>query len=501
MKPSLFLVSFCIGLQLVYAQERPGVVEGFIVDSQTGKPLEAANVVIPATGRGDATDKNGYFRIQQITAGDYEIEVRLIGYKLFRKKIQIVSDGVLKVDIKLEHLVLEGQEITAEGERVDDIRLEISRPTFKLKQQDVRGMAGGFEDVMRSIINLSGVQSTSDFSNQFIVRGGGPDQNLILLDDVEIFNPYRNSGMPSLINPDIISDVNLYAGGYPALYGDRLSSVLTLFTREGSRQKWLGGKLGVNLTTANFLLEGKTPFWNGSWLLTNRRTYNQLFAEDFADRLTRNNVAFPDFEDWHFKISLHPSAKHRLQAYSLVGRNDQDFLVKKELGEQDSDRDSFDGSDTIKSTIVGASWNFVPSTGLQMKLYGNWYENRGNSDFAGDFVPGPERSALQLCPIIDEECEAPPVFDQGDSTFLFAHQQRFRFRKFSFGGWLVHNSGNHILESVFGIDFQKNVVTSDLQLSDFGQVVFDALQGAPNWFGALADSADQRDSYEKLYFY
>ena len=110
---------------------------------------------------------------------------------------------------------------------------------------------------MRSILSLPGVQATSDFSNQFIVRGGGPDQNLILLDDEEIYNPYRNSGMPSLINPSVIKDVNLFAGGYPALFGDRLSSVLTVHSRDGSTQDWLKGSLGANLTSANLLLEGK----------------------------------------------------------------------------------------------------------------------------------------------------------------------------------------------------------------------------------------------------
>ncbi|MCG8605061.1 TonB-dependent receptor [bacterium] len=504
MKAVISVVSLCLFIHgvSVSAQTASGVLEGFVLKSQSNEPLSGANVILIGTQQGDATDSSGYFKIEQIVPGDYEIEVRLIGYRTNRLKLEVEADKTVKVYINLEQQVLEGAEVEVQGERVEDIRLEVTPPSFKIKPEEVKVMAGALEDVMRSVLTLPGVQATSDFSNQFIVRGGGPDQNLILLDDVELYNPYRNSGMPSLVNPSIVKDVNLYAGGYPAFFGDRLSSVLTVHTRYGSSQNWLKGEVGLNLTTANLLLEGKTPFWNGSWLISNRRTYNQLFAEDFAGRLTLNNVAFPDFRDWHFKMALQPSAKHRFQLHSIWGSNNQDFLIKDELGEQDSEREDFDGGDQIRTAVVGGSWSFYASQNFQTKVFANWYKNDGDSRFAGDFIPDNDVSAIYALPPEDREYRPPPpVFAQGDTTFLFAHNQQFSFRKLSAGGWLVHNRNRHIIETGFGVDLLENSVNGELKLSEFGEVVFDALLSAPNWFGALGDRSDQSSSYDRAYFY
>ncbi len=481
--------------QIATAQELPGILEGFVFNSQTNEPLEAANIILLDTQNGAATDKNGYFKILNIDPGDYEVKAQSIGYKTSQQKVEIRANQTLKIIINLKPTVLEGDEVTIEGERIEDIRLEITPPTFKLRPQEVQKMAGAQEDIMRSILSLPGVLSVSDFSNQFIVRGGGPDQNLILLDDVEIFNPYRNSGMSSLVNPDLIKEVSLYAGGFPAFFGDRLSSVLTIHTRNGSNEKWLKGKLGLNLANARILLEGKTPVWNGSWLISNRQTYNHFFSESFVKKRTLNNVALPDFEDWHVKLTLHPTQKHQLQFHSIWNYNNQDFLVKDELGEQDGEREDFDGQDEITTNISGVSWSYFSSANFQTKVHLNYYENKGKSSFAGDFIPANLHSRAL------EEGPPPPVFTGGDSTFLFAHDQNFKFRKISLGSWLVYEHTNHVFEAGFGTDYLENSVDSELELSNFGQVVFDALQTAPNFFGALGDSIDQKASYQRLYFY
>ncbi|MCG8604787.1 TonB-dependent receptor, partial [bacterium] len=497
-KVLLFLI-WLGGVVAGSAQQIPGTLEGFIVKVGNNEPLEGANVVLVGTEHGDATDKNGFFKIETVPPGEYQVAVQLIGYQTVRLGIRITPREALKLNFMLEPKVLKGTEVRVEAERVDDIRLEITRPTFELRPQEIQAMAGAQEDVMRSILSLPGVQATSDFSNQFIVRGGGPDQNLILLDDIEIYNPYRNSGMPSLINPNVIQNVNLYAGGYPALFGDRLSSVLTVHSREGSSVNWLNGSMGANLTHANLLLEGKLPFLKGSWFFSNRRSYNQLFAESWSERLTPNDVALPDFQDWHVKVALHPNPAHKVQVHGLRSRNNQDFLVKEELGEQDSERENLDGQDRVQTNVLGGSWSYLPSTAVQMKLHANWYENTGRSSFAGDFVPGIDQARQSAGE--NSFGGVQPVFSQGDSTFLIDHRQRFDFSKISFGGWLVINQEKHAIESGFGVDFLKNSITSELQLSDFGEVVFDALRSAPNFFGALADSSDQKRSYQRAYFY
>jgi hypothetical protein len=113
-----------------------------------------------------------------------------------------------------------------------------------------------------------------------IIRGSGPDQNLIIFDDVEVFNPYRLYGAISMFNPETVEDINLITGGFPARYGDRLSAVLEVTNRDGIRNKFFSGNVNVNLTNANVVIEGKNPFGiNGSWIFNSRRTYYDLLLE------------------------------------------------------------------------------------------------------------------------------------------------------------------------------------------------------------------------------
>ena len=136
-------------------------------------------------------------------------------------------------------------------------------PSVSLKRvtpEQIRQLPGGAEDLMQTLQTLPGVLATSDYSNQLIVRGGTPDQNLIILDEIEIFSPYQLSGVASLLNPAIVREVELYTGAFPAIYGDRLSSVLFVQTRDGLSNRWIGGEISTNMVTANLILEGKTGF-------------------------------------------------------------------------------------------------------------------------------------------------------------------------------------------------------------------------------------------------
>ena len=158
-----------------------------------------------------------------------------------------------------------------------------------------------------------------------------------------------------------------------------------------------------------------------------------------------------------------------------------------------------DGDDKIKTNIVGGSWNYLHSQNFQTKIFANWYKNRGGSSFAGDFLPANDGAAIRFA--TGFATDPPPVFSGGDSVFVFAHEQRFNFRKLAFGGWLVYEHGPHVFESGSGVDFLKNSIDSHLSFSEFGKVVFDALQTAPNFFGALGDSLDQNKSYNRSHVY
>ena len=491
--PYLTFLFLSFALRTVGAQQETGNLHGFVSDAQSRLRLAGVSVLLVGTGLGDASDLTGFYKIDGIPAGEYEVEFRLVGYRTRRQKVVIRRGKTTELDVVLVSEVLAGREVTVEAERAEELRARISKPTLQVASQEVKSLSGALQDVMRTLPTRAGVVATSDFSNQFVVRGGGPEQNLVLLNDVEIYNPYRGSGMPSPINPDLVETVNLYAGGYPASYGDRLSSVLTAYTRGGTTSKWLAGRLGLNLVNANFAFEGKLPRWNGSWLVGGRRTYKQLFTDAWARRLTPNEVALPDFEDWQAVVTLRPTIWHKVRVHTYYGRHDQNWLVRDEVGEQEGSK--LDGRDHLENLAVGVTWDYLPSVNSAIHSYANWYRNRGRTAFSSALIPNNDRAALgaQFTP-------PPPPFGEQDTT-RFDYAQDFDFKRISAGAWFVQELGNQVWEAGVGLNFLENTIRGQLSLDEFGETVFEALRAAPNWLGAVTDSAGREASYQRMHFY
>ena len=152
-----------------------------------------------------------------------------------------------------------GEQVSVEAER-------ISLRAKPLQQLPALGEA----DLLRGLQLLPGIQAVSDISSGLYVRGGGPDQTAILLDDIPLYNPSHLFGLFSIFNPDAIEEVNLYKGAYPAAYGRTLGAVLDVSNREGNRKR-TSGRGGVSLISGRLLTEG--PIGRGSWMLAGRRTY------------------------------------------------------------------------------------------------------------------------------------------------------------------------------------------------------------------------------------
>ena len=139
---------------------------------------------------------------------------------------------------------------------------------------------GALDNVFRTLQTLPGVAAPQEALGFITVRGGSPDQNLTLLDGVEIHDPYRLYGLTSAFNPDTIQRFDLATGGFSAKYGDRLSSLLSVESRDGASARWLRGQASMSVTDANFVSEGAVPrVTGGSWLMSARRTYYDLVAD------------------------------------------------------------------------------------------------------------------------------------------------------------------------------------------------------------------------------
>ena len=187
----------------------------------------------------------------------------------------------------------------------------------------VQRVAGAGDNVFHALQTLPGVSATEDWGSRIAVRGGGPDQNLTVMDGVEIHNPYRLFGITSAFNPEIVDRFELTAGGFGAKYGDRLSSILVVDNRQGTTTRRLAGSATASFTDANVVLEGKLPGRaSGSWLVTGRRTYYDLIAERIA------KMDFPGFQDVQAKGVWDPKPGHRLTLFVLRSRESADMKDK-----------------------------------------------------------------------------------------------------------------------------------------------------------------------------
>ena len=252
--------------------ESPATLSGFIRDRSDGERLPNATVAVGDREMGTLSNAEGYYALPGIPAGTWVIAVSYIGYAVHRDTLHLAAGQELRLDIELDPEELRMDAVVVEAE-ADPVENELSQQTsvVVLPMTSLKKMpAMGEPDLLRSLQLLPGVQSASDFSSGLYVRGGGPDQTGILLDQVRLYNPSHAFGFFSTFNPDAIKDVTFYKGAYPARYGGNLGAILDVQNRDGNRRRF-SNRGGVSLISSRFMSEG--PLGKGSWMAAGRRTY------------------------------------------------------------------------------------------------------------------------------------------------------------------------------------------------------------------------------------
>ena len=292
----LIILAALIFAPAAYSQEY-GTIRGVVVDSVNGEALSYASVGIKELNQGAYTDVRGYFVITRVPAGKvFTLMITYVGYGTKQMKVSVKPGKVSNVQIKLAPAGVEMQVVEQVAERIarkneTDISLD------RIAVRQLEALPQGVEtDVFRSIKMMPGVQSTSDVSAQYYVRGGGSDQNLVLIDGVTLYNPFHALGLFSAIDPDIINSLDFYKGGFGAEYGGRLSSVMSIVTKDGNKNKF-GMKATTSFLTGKVLLEGPIP--DGSFIITGRKSYSTEILKKF---LNDKNVP-SDFYDLAFKLN------------------------------------------------------------------------------------------------------------------------------------------------------------------------------------------------------
>ena len=454
-----------------------GKVKGIITDGN--KPIPFVNISVINTIYGTFSDEKGFYEIAGLKPGSYQLRFSSVGYTTQTRDIDIKSDKTLELNIVLLSAVIEFNTVEVTGSKKQDQK-DTRASLIELNPKSAKILPGAGEDVLRTLQSLPGVLAPNDFSSQLIVRGSGPDQNLIIMDDIEIFNPYRLYGVISMFNPDVVSSVNLITGGFPAKYGDRLSAVLDVTNREGTTKKNLKGSLNASIIDANLVLEGKNPFdLNGSWIISSRRTYYDLIVEPFVKNagLVDQNVSFPNFYDVQSKLVIGPFNGNKILFNGIFSRDGVDLISAQNR----KTADSIGVFNATKNNVLGLAWHFSPSPNLLNKVIVSWYRNSGLTNFASEI----------LDPSLNRDKFKDAIPDTLSPYLLgFKFNADFAFRKYSFDDKFTYLWKNNIFEAGAGMDNMQTIVNFKFQLDPELAAIIAA---NPQFRAVLSDIKDIKD--------
>ena len=318
-------VRFVTGVLLVLlsvSTVRAGTVSGYVRDESNAETLPYANAVLRQDDYavGVLSNAEGYYALKKVPAGTYSFIVSYIGYTSYRDSVEITETGDHKIDVSLAPQTIRGAEIVVEARR-DEEEERVQTGFITLETAKIQDLPSfGEADILRSLSLLPGIQAASDISSGLYIRGGGPDQTLILLDQIPLYNPSHAFGFFSTFNSDAIKDMSLHKGAYPAQYGGRLGSVLDVRNRDGNRKRFQGTG-GVSLISGRLTVEGPTR--SGSWMISGRRTY----MDPLLSLIRSDSTDVPSyyFYDVNAKLNQDWGDRDKLTVSAYLGRDDLGF--------------------------------------------------------------------------------------------------------------------------------------------------------------------------------
>ena len=340
-------------------------LSGTITDTNSNETLIGVNVLIPELKTGVTTNEYGFYSIT-IPKGNYTIQISYLGYQTLEESITLNQN--IKNNFKLfgNETALQEVIITDNRSKTDIKKPEMSVNKLSISTIKKMPVVLGEVDVLKSILLLPGVTNAGEGASGFNVRGGGADQNLILLDEATIFNSSHVFGFFSVFNPDAIKDLKLYKGGIPSRYGGRASSVLDIYQKDGSSKAFhMNG--GIGLISSRLLAEGPLVKDKGSFLIGGRASYAHLFLKLSEEQ--KNNAAY--FYDLNTKLSYKLNDNNSLYLSGYFGRDV--FSLNKSF------------TNTYGNSTLNLRWNHLFSDKLFSNLsliYSDYYYGL-DLDFVG----------------------------------------------------------------------------------------------------------------------
>jgi hypothetical protein len=303
---------FKIGKPSLLQTSGTAYLSGTVKNPQTEEPIPGVIVYVAKLKAGAVTNSVGYYSLE-LPKGQYQIEYRMVGLKTVKRNIILYSNGLMDIGMVQSTNQLSEVIVSANKENnVQNLKMGIEKISIKMMKRIPMGM--GEADVFKSSLLLPGVQSVGEASSGYNIRGGSIDQNLILFDGAPIINPSHFFGFFSSFNSDIIEDITLYKSVIPARYGGRVSSVMDISLKEGSRERInLSG--GISPFTARLMVETPLLRKKSSFIVSARTTYSDWILGMLKDvRLQKSSAEFNDIEGL-LSIYLNPKNSVTVSGY------------------------------------------------------------------------------------------------------------------------------------------------------------------------------------------
>lgn len=332
------------------AQKHKYTISGYITEKGSRENLPGVTVYQANTSFATTSNSYGFYSITLTQSDTVDLIYAFVGYATQKQRIKLDRNVVVNIQLPTANELQEVEVVTTKKEAIsEDVQMSrIDVPIEKIK--DIPALLGE-KDVLKVLQLMPGVQKGSEGSSGFYVRGGGPDQNLIVLDDATVYNAFHLFGFFSLFNGDALKSVELTKGGFPARYGGRLSSVLDMQMKDGNKEK-IRGEAGIGIISSRLTLEGPIIKDKCSFLVSGRRTYIDALVYPFMNKNARGGYYFYDL---NAKLNYVISDKDRLYLSGYFGKDKFYANLKNNSNE----------------SKVGLDWGNATATARWNHLFGN----------------------------------------------------------------------------------------------------------------------------------
>lgn len=343
----ILVIAILLLFPFLYGQQKY-TISGYIRDIDNGEVLSNVNVYLVENSKGTTSNNYGFYSIT-VEQGEYTIKAQFVGFQLYEQKVSLNKN--IRLDIDMQTMVFQTKEFVISSQHNDDNVKSSSMGTQAVNIETIKKMPAFFgeADILKTIQLMPGVQSSGEGSSGYYVRGGGIDQNLVLLDEAIIYNTGHLFGFFSIFNADAIRSAEMIKSGMPANYGGRLASVLEVNMKEGNMKKYeVDG--GIGLIFARISAQGPIVKNKASFLVSARRTYIDALIQPFLKKDSPAKGLKFYFYDLNAKANWRINDKHTIFLSGYYGMDTYGFK---------SEESALDAQFTWRNASASFRWNYA----------------------------------------------------------------------------------------------------------------------------------------------